>query len=105
MLPTMTPRAALVGMLAGLALAGCGERPAPAPANLETASPARTPESPKPVGRARACVTRGAPFVVTRRSLAMTRRSIVTGDRRVLDPLVLAPGGSGCPRPLIVFSH
>jgi len=105
MLPIMTARGPAVWMVLALALAGCGERRAPAAATPAAASPAPTPEAPERLPAARACVRDGAPFAVARSRLPMGRRSVVTGDRRRLDPLVLSPRGSRCTRPLVVFSH
>ena len=88
-----------------LALAGCGDRHAPSAATPAVVTPAPTPTAAPPLPAARACVTRGAPFAVARSRTAMTRRSVVTGDRRALDPLVFRPRGGRCARPLVVFSH
>lgn len=101
MLSIMTPRGAAVWVVLSLALAGCGERRA-------TAHAGATPAARAVVVPAPACVLAGAPYGVGRSRLRMARRSIVTGDRRRLDPLVFAPrggGGGGCARPLVVFSH
>src|SRR5689334_20527350 len=105
MLPIMTLRGAPVWVVLALALAGCGERRAPAAATPDATpavvAPAPTPGPPAPLPPARACVRAGAPYAVARSSLRMARRSIVTGDRRRLDPLVFAPRGGGrCMRPL-----
>jgi dienelactone hydrolase len=105
MLPIMTLRGSGVWIVVALALAGCGARHAPHAATPAVASAAPAPAAPEPPPQARACVLEGAPFPVARSRLAMARRSIVTGDRRVLDPLVFAPRGGRCARPLIVFSH
>lgn len=102
----MLLRVVLTSSAVALAAAGCGHRAqAPAAATPETPPKVATPAPPEPLPRAAACVTRGAPFAVVERRLAMARRSIVTDDRRVLDPLVTAPRGGRCTRPLIVFSH
>ena len=92
-------------MVAALALGGCGERRAPASVTPEAPSPAPTPPRPEHLPAAGGCVTRGAPFAVARSHVEMTRRSIVTGDRRRLDPELWSPRGGRCARPLIVFSH
>ena len=99
-------------MVLALALPGCGERRAPAAATPArhaatpaAVTPAPTPEAPAPLPAARACVRARAPFAVARSRLRMARRSVVTGDRRRLDPLVLSPRGGRCTRPLVVFSH
>jgi dienelactone hydrolase len=105
MLPIMTLRGAAVWIVLALALAGCGERRAPRAATPSVPSAAPTPPAPERLPQARGCVSEGAPFPVARSRLAMARRSIVTGDRRVLDPLVFSPRGGRCARPLIVFSH
>lgn len=110
MLPIMTPRGAAVWVVLGLALAGCGERHAPASATSAATpvavTPAATPEPPELVPPARACVREGTPYGVARSRIAMRRRSVVTGDLRRLDPLVFAPrDGGSCARPLVVFSH
>ena len=88
-----------------LAFAGCGDGRAPRAATPAVVSPAPTPTAAAPLPAARACVTRGAPFAVARRRVAMTRRSVVTGGRRALDPLVFTPRGGRCVRPLVIFSH
>ncbi len=88
-------------MALALALGGCGERRAPAAATPD----APTPPPPARLSAAVACVTSGAPFAVARSRVAMRRRSVVTGDRRRLDPELWSPRGGRCARPLIVFSH
>src|SRR6185503_19682808 len=109
MLSIMTPRGVAVWVVLALALAGCGERHAATPTPVATppeAAPALSPAATAALPPARACVRAGAPYAVARSRLRMTRRSIVTGDRRRLDPLVFSPrGGGGCTRPLVVFSH
>ena len=105
----MTLRAAAVVMVLGVAACGCGERRAPAAAvpaaTIEVPSPAPAPPAPERPAPARACVSAGAPFAVRRSALAMVRRSVVTDDRRRLDPVVWSPRGGRCARPLVVFSH
>jgi dienelactone hydrolase len=105
MLPIMTPRATAVWIVLALGLSGCGERRVPAAATPEAPSPAPTSEAPVRLPQARACVAEGAPFPVARGRVEMARRSIVTGDRRALDPVLWSPRGGRCARPLIVFSH
>jgi dienelactone hydrolase len=127
MLAIMTPRAAAVWVVLALALAGCGERHAPAAAKRgaacatpraaaltpeaaaptpEAAAPVPTPEVRAALPPAAACVRAGAPYALARSRLRMARRSVVTGDLRRLDPLVFTPRAGGrCPRPLVVFSH
>jgi dienelactone hydrolase len=105
----MTRRALPVWAVLALGLAGCGgnapHRAPPAQPVLSVPTPAPTPGPPERLPAARACVAEGAPFAVARSRLAMARRSVVTGDRRALDPLVFSPRGGRCARPLIVFSH
>src|SRR4051812_20304627 len=107
MLPIMTLRTAAVVIVLGVAASGCGERRAPAAATpaatIEAPSPAPTPPAPERTAAARPCVTAGAPFAVRRTRVAMARRSVVTGARLRLDPVVWAPRGGRCARPLIVF--
>src|SRR5690349_7117127 len=112
MLSIMTPRGVAVWVVLALALAGCGERhaatatPAAVASTPEALAPAPTPMAPAALPPAPACVRAGVPYAVARSRLRMTRRSIVTGDRRRLDPLVFSPrGGDRCTRPLVVFSH
>src|SRR3954451_20363719 len=105
MLPIMTLRATVAWVILGLGAAGCGGSGGPAAAPPEELSPAPAPPPPERVPAARGCVTEGAPFPVARSTVAMARRSIVTGDRRALDPVVFSPRGRRCARPLIVFSH
>src|SRR4051812_25125756 len=112
MLAIMTPRAAAVWLVLALALAGCGERHAPAAAKRAAASAtpgaaaltpeaaAPTPEAAAPVPApearaalppAAACVRAGALYALAPSRLRMARRSVVTGDLRRLDPLVFTP--------------
>src|SRR4051812_1692879 len=109
MLPIMTLRGPAVWVVLALALGGCGgsrasKAPTPPPA-LAVPSPVPAPPPPDRLPAARACVAEGAPFPVARSRLRMARRSVVTGDRRVLDPVVHSPRGGRCAPPLIVFSH
>jgi dienelactone hydrolase len=105
----MTLRAAAVVIVLGVAASGCAERRAPAAATpvaaIEVPTPAPTPPAPRRPAPARPCVTDGVPFAVRQSRVAMARRSVVTGARRRLDPVVWAPRGGRCARPLVVFSH
>src|SRR5215211_308717 len=78
MLPIMTARGPAVWMVLALALAGCGERRAPAAATPAAAPPAPTPEAPERLPAARACVRDVAPHHEDR---AVDRISLQAGER------------------------
>src|SRR3954462_3157635 len=84
----MDPRHVIAALLAFGAI-GCG------------GGGATTPE---PVA-ASACVSKDGGLVARRSMLSMERRSVITGARRVLDPVAWTRERSGCAPPLILFSH